>query len=75
MNQSSLHHLDFDYQVKYIDVYVMGGLHGRIFTKMKLKLSMHYTSSILLCILKKNLQKPTHLIFRFFWFHIIVEVN
>ena len=25
MKQSSLHHLDFDYQVKYIDVLCLGG--------------------------------------------------
>ena len=34
-----------------------------------------YTSSILLCILKENFQKPTRLIFSLFCFHILAEVN
>ena len=53
----------------------MGGLHGRIFTKMKHELNTGYTSSILLCIPKKSFKKPTRLIFRFFCFDILVKVN
>ena len=34
-----------------------------------------YTSSILLCILKENFQKPTRLIFGLFCSHIFAEVN
>ena len=48
---------------------------GRIIMKIDTTFKQCFTSSILLCILKNNFQKPTHLIFCFFCFQILVEVN
>ena len=51
------------------------GLHGRIF--MKINIILKHISSILLCLLKENFQKPTSLIFCFFCFFCfhILQIN